>query len=207
MSSSVDVGSLFQSTRPLRGATRPARLCRVCPSYFNPRAPCGARPARRGKRCLLALFQSTRPLRGATLCLASSATSQKISIHAPLAGRDYRIHAFLSSIYNFNPRAPCGARPLPTGHPIFNTRFQSTRPLRGATAARRALGTVRKKFQSTRPLRGATRRAGMAGRKSTISIHAPLAGRDADQRETMCKHWPFQSTRPLRGATTKAFRG
>ena len=59
--------SAFQSTRPLRGAT----VCRVSHCgwicYFNPRAPCGARPALVQMRTRHVFeFQSTRPLRGAT---------------------------------------------------------------------------------------------------------------------------------------------
>ena len=56
---------------------------------------------------------------------------------------------------NFNPRAPCGARP------------ETNKPLKTAG-----------KFQSTRPVRGATS-DGSAGRPcGPISIHAPRAGRD-----------------------------
>ena len=57
-------------------------------------------------------------------------------------------------------------------------------------------------FQSTRPLRGATARARRPGATAPISIHAPLAG--CDVRRTLClylKDSPFQSTHPLRGAT------
>ena len=35
--------------------------------HFNPRAPCGARPAKYAFSAALELFQSTRPMRGATL--------------------------------------------------------------------------------------------------------------------------------------------
>ena len=57
---------LFQSTRPLRGATLGS--CVMLPSvfHFNPRAPCGARPE-------LATIGSV---------------ILYISIHAPLAGCD-----------------------------------------------------------------------------------------------------------------------
>ena len=57
---------IFQSTRPLRGATLSVTRLPMAQCHFNPRAPCGARPPP---------------------CLASCATSH-ISIHAPLAGRD-----------------------------------------------------------------------------------------------------------------------
>ena len=56
---------IFQSTRPLRGATSFPRLQKS----FAP-------------------FQSTRPLRGATLVPLKVSCNVQISIHAPLAGRD-----------------------------------------------------------------------------------------------------------------------
>ena len=79
---------LFQSTRPLRGATCISACGRPGGKHFNPRAPCGARP-------------------GKTVQVSVAAS---ISIHAPLAGRDLSLCALPSSTRNFNPRAPCGAR-------------------------------------------------------------------------------------------------
>ena len=58
-------------------------------------------------------------------------------------------------IMNFNPRAPCGAR-LRLG-----TNDQTIIP-----------------FQSTRPMRGATAPLPILKKISTVSIHAPHAGRD-----------------------------
>ena len=124
------------------------------------------------------VFQSTRPLRGATRPRCHSSRHPSISIHAPLAGRDAQGLDQCRPARHFNPRAPCGARPEPTGTPIFNTRFQSTRPLRGATA-RQKRARRGSKFQSTRPLRGATR--------LSVTLWQCLTA--------------FQSTRPLRGAT------
>ena len=79
-------------------------------------------------------------------------------------------------------------------------RFQSTRPVRGATEATEGLlAAVRisihapragrdtamsnivqgiSQFQSTRPVRGATQRGGLRAGGGCISIHAPRAGRD-----------------------------
>ena len=78
----------FQSTLPLRGATcrddlmrDPAFISIHAPlagsdtiensisdlqSDFNPRSPCGERPAQRGYLSISSIFQSTLPLRGAT---------------------------------------------------------------------------------------------------------------------------------------------
>ena len=235
---------LFQSTRPLRGATELDDNSHNTPEHFNPRAPCGARPQEvfieveginfnprapcgaRLPHCPGAFelhqFQSTRPLRGATLCFARKDGGQchfnprapcgARHINAveflhgvlfqstrPLRGATYRSTGAADSMSNFNPRAPCGARPARswpwcwTGY--FNPRapcgarrtviaaliawwkFQSTRPLRGATDPDIKYIPV-SVFQSTRPLRGAT-----------VCDFLGVA-------------WePFQSTRPLRGAT------
>ena len=162
---------------PLAGRDRQGQNTPGAPVYFNPRAPCGARQGVHMKNEYLSGFQSTRPLRGATPELYGcydtfafqstrplrGATSVRdegdghvsISIHAPLAGRDWEkfcsapglyisIHAPLAGrdalvssscggALDFNPRAPCGAR----------------RASRGVK----------------RPVE--------------ISIHAPLAGRDS----------------------------
>ena len=99
---------------------------------FNPRAPCGARPCVRRVRSSAHGFQSTRPMRGATHCIyfvcnnamfqstrpMRGATAErwieeqreKVSIHAPHAGRDIALVFLASSCLCFNPRAPCGAR-------------------------------------------------------------------------------------------------
>ena len=101
--------TVFQSTRPVRGATIRRRSLR-------PALP----------------FQSTRPVRGATDFCSQIGAASDISIHAPRAGRDRQrggiytpgvisIHAPRAGrdnlvptpqnqIFNFNPRAPCGAR-------------------------------------------------------------------------------------------------
>ena len=63
------------------------------------------------KRCR-PLFQSTRPMRGATHKWDDTAGQKEISIHAPHAGRDRRPRTIRLRFEYFNPRAPCGARPL-----------------------------------------------------------------------------------------------
>ena len=124
---------------------------------FNPRAPCGARPARHQARLFMGgisthaplagrdentknlmsngcIFQPTRPLRGATTAPHLRMGSINFNPRAPCGAR---LHCYGTSPRgrsNFNPRAPCGARP-----PLFwfyyeDSEFQPTRPLRGATA-------------------------------------------------------------------------
>ena len=103
--------TIFQPTRPLRGATGGQGGILSLSPYFNPRAPCGARPRRtkptsesknfnprapcgarrsvRDRYHKYSIFQPTRPLRGATVFI---------------------LHGIDGDTVNFNPRAPCGAR-------------------------------------------------------------------------------------------------
>ena len=150
-----------------------------------------------------------------------------ISIHAPLAGRDACFHGFAAMGLNFNPRAPCGARPP---RAVVDQRFfliSIHAPLAGRDPAGAERQCNQRKFQSTRPLRGATKVALVEASAEGISIHAPLAGRDNPHKlififGKISIHAPlagrdlpaifvsmisarFQSTRPLRGATCPYF--
>ena len=88
----ITVSGVFQSTHPLRGATRSAR--RVClPHNISIHAPLAGcdRPARYKLR----------------MCA--------ISIHAPLAGCDPDGWKPYQEEAHFNPRTPCGVRPRRAG--------------------------------------------------------------------------------------------
>ena len=146
--------------------------------HFNPRTPCGVRRlvCHRVIRVLvfqsthplrgatqgwnwtlqdIKEFQSTHPLRGATCRMPCYFAERMISIHAPLAGCDPSKIFAAVSVSKFNPRTPCGVRPP---HPAFSP--------------------TTKKFQSTHPLRGATAWHSIEMLQEFISIHAPLAGCD-----------------------------
>ena len=56
-------------------------------------------------------FQSTRPGRGATAMRLFYLCISLIALDAARAGRDIVIPDVKKLIYDFNPRAPCGARP------------------------------------------------------------------------------------------------
>ncbi len=171
---------MFQSTRPVRGATA-ARSSRAhLGTRFNPRAPCGARPTGHASRNKRKWFQSTRPVRGATLDRLCDAVRINVSIHAPRAGRDMPSRNSARSFPCFNPRAPCGARQNNTEFTEADYKFQSTRPVRGAT---RLVWDNWQKFNG-------------------VSIHAPRAGRDPPNVPSATLKPTFQSTRPVRGATS-----
>ena len=78
--------------------------------------------------------------------------------------------------------------------------FQSTLPVRGATA-KRTQSASSAAFQSTLPVRGATGKGGGRNRRLAISIHAPRAGSDHGGMSNGTAAREFQSTLPVRGAT------
>ena len=80
--------------------------------------------------------------------------------------------------------------------------FQSTLPMRGATAAARCL-LLNEKFQSTLPMRGATFCSWGGVLRLVISIHAPHAGSDFGMYSAFLPLSQFQSTLPMRGATIR----
>ena len=101
---------------------------------FNPHTPCGVRPYARLHDRLSCQFQSTHPMRGATfvpspvwlytvisihtphagcdkLCY-DIGTMKEISIHTPHAGCDITPALPSAMSFYFNPRTPCGVRPI-----------------------------------------------------------------------------------------------
>ena len=125
--------------------------------------------------------------------------------------------------FNFNPRAPCGARHQPPDLGRFAITFQSTRPVRGATPVsnvprlpsgnfnpRAPCGARRTgsgaawavtDFNPRAPCGARRELPGSAAILTGISIHAPRAGRDLRHVLGKQRHLRFQSTRPVRGAT------
>ena len=101
--------------------------------YFNPRAPCGARPQCCCDNRLATAFQSTRPVWGATRSSNRRKARHQISIHAPRVGRDPRtiIVRVASNISIHAPRV--GRDHVCVVMSSDGESFQSTRPVWGAT--------------------------------------------------------------------------
>ena len=126
----------FQSTRPMRGATK---LYEIIDGLFgiSIHAPHAGRDSRR----LFAVssttaFQSTRPMRGATERLEKPYRPGAISIHAPHAGRD-DTSSNHTSFGLISIHAPHAGRDVNDFDVDSDTlKFQSTRPMRGATRNR-----------------------------------------------------------------------
>ena len=213
----------FQSTHPLRGATRPDYRQSAFSPDFNPRTPCGVRHYLLGRSTDHEIFQSTHPLRGATRLPRLLRRGRIISIHAPLAGCDARgqdhlhgrrisIHAPLAgcdprgsspvqAARYFNPRTPCGVRPLEDWRQAASWSISIHAPLAGCDPNLVVVGQ-RLAISIHAPLAGCDAQHVQAECVFTISIHAPLAGCDGWTRcRSAVLFTLFQSTHPLRGAT------
>ena len=220
----------FQPTCPVRGTTTWRMPHGSTRTYFNPRAPYGAR----------------------RLCLSVRHQHPCISIHVPRTGHDARRRRLEAVRSYISIHAPLTGRdPYNVQMSATSMEFQSTRPLRGTTGLEMMIysATV---FQSTRPLRGTTAwhnsryrqqvnfnpRAPYGARRclpteasiySNISIHVPRTGHDGDAERParagrhisihvprtghdIGKKWTesflgtFQSTCPVRGTTVKVLK-
>ena len=150
-------GLVFQSTHPVRGATQDRPHDRPLPSYFNPRTPCGVRQETEAPGKTRDAISIHAPRAGCdNMGSMPLLQASRISIHAPRAGCDSVPPKAKSASRHFNPRTPCGVRLGTVVYIFAEVRFQSTHPVRGATHCRVRI------------------RAWIC-----ISIHAPRAGCDA----------------------------
>ena len=78
---------------------------------------------------------------------------------------------------NFNPRPPCGGRRTEKGRNGARVQFQSTPPVRGATA-KACAGILRRAISIHAPRAGGDLIARSIAEQFMISIHAPRAGGD-----------------------------
>ena len=148
------VDFMFQSTRPMRGATR-VLVDRHPPIVVSIHAPHAGRDIGRSVMREASVVSIHAPHAGRDIIVLIHLCDEDVSIHAPHAGRDIRRNPRICSMLRFNPRAPCGARLEKYQLALLTAEFQSTRPMRGATV-HHANDCV----------------------MVLVSIHAPHAGRD-----------------------------
>ena len=170
--------SIFQPTRPLRGATN------VSPN-----------------QSIIAVFQPTRPLRGATYNGCHHIKHRPFQPTRPLRGATIRRPACLRGSVNFNPRAPCGARLASKCFRLAACFISTHAPLAGRDKLALALVRRLKLISTHAPLAGRDAAYYKGGAARRISTHAPLAGRDWNRQCSYLIGRLFQPTRPLRGAT------
>ena len=117
------------------------------------------------------------PLAGSDGVVMALKKFPQISIHAPLAGSDLMLTTIYLHQCDFNPRSPCGERRGPRQLLAVTMGFQSTLPLRGATALERQPFSGYT-ISIHAPLAGSDYQAVWSLDGYVISIHAPLAGSD-----------------------------
>ena len=171
----------FQSTLPAWGATRCTGQGHWQTHYFNPRSPCGERPAglplahASGEISIHAPRVGSDARTGAT-----GEVPTIISIHAPRGGSDILERSRHRRLQDFNPRSPCGERRV---HSISRPRYEHFNP-RSPWGERRPRPWPPQAdilFQSTLPVWGATISGIYGSAGSNISIHAPRVGSDGLQ--------------------------
>ncbi len=160
-----------RGARPFGPSAASIQLC------FNPRAPRGARQCDCAFPHPAAKFQSTRPARGATPLGIATSPVRPVSIHAPRAGRDLRL-PLQTAIGPVSIHAPRAGRDPPARDGERLRRCFNPRAPRGARPGPPRRLDLHSRFQSTRPARGATGRSSGAFQCPDVSIHAPRAGRD-----------------------------
>ncbi len=96
---------------------------------------------------------------------------------------------------HFNPRTPCGVRHDAAVHPVYNVKFQSTHPLRGATLLR-GLRRVPARISIHAPLAGCDEISTFCYDEKNISIHAPLAGCDYSENTEISENGNFNPRTP-----------
>ena len=150
----------FQSTLPMRGATLICVLSITVTSYFNPHSPCGERP---NQEIFLGAQWNFNP-------------------HSPCGERLSGHWCAPQTLGDFNPHSPCGERPRYVHYCTKCQRISIHTPHAGSDAQIRALQGDVEKFQSTLPMRGATAVHNNHLLPFPISIHTPHAGSDTGAR-------------------------
>ena len=174
--------AIFQSTPPVRGATK----------------------GRRKNKKRKIEFQSTPPVRGATSVKKGRNMTRRISIHAPRAGGDCNGKPCASGLDDFNPRPPCGGRQSTICLNVQAWRISIHAPRAGGDLKARNLTLEQAAISIHAPRAG-----GDISIRTLRSIltnfnpRPPCGGRLEDIKMASYRI-EFQSTPPVRGATWAA---
>ena len=154
----------FQSTLPVRGATRQLARRPDLGGNFNPRSPCGERQMFSPAPCGASGYFNPR-----------SPCGERLACRVP----------FISPPSVFQSTLPVRGATTWTGEgQLAYQIFQSTLPVRGATMTIPPSPWLPTAFQSTLPVRGATAMVAAGIFHRAISIHAPRAGSDSKFAKT-----------------------
>ena len=101
----------------------------------------------------------------------------------------------LPACLDFNPRAPCGARPPAPEEPSQNITISTHAPLAGRDAQKFSV-SIHTEISTHAPLAGRDPRRPEAPEATSISTHAPLAGRDSNFTEFLNGNADFNPRAP-----------
>ena len=218
---------IFQSTPPVRGATRVARVVRGAPRDFNPRPPCGGRRGNKQQLRHCRCISIHAPRAGGDVGRARMGVAAAISIHAPRAGGDKNVFpgpvwckwvfqstppvrgatsggkATLKFDGDFNPRPPCGGRPAETQrwHTVQIISIHAPRAGGDRLHPRRIPAGM--DFNPRPPCGGRRAMRSTSWAANLISIHAPRAGGDQGQGLRQRHHGNFNPRPPCGGRLLK----
>ena len=191
---------MFQSTRPVRGATTTSFSDLPESPRFNPRAPCGARPDLRQSPAGGKDVSIHAPRAGRDQGRQRPATGRSVSIHAPRAGRDPGVEPSIASNC-VSIHAPRAGRDLGYFQVVRDSDVSIHAPRAGRDFRTVHFLRFYFGFQSTRPVRGATGGGGAAAQGGAgFNPRAPCGARPRGFLND-ARRVSFQSTRPVRGAT------
>ena len=146
----------FQSTLPVRGATETCAYTARYTAKFQSTLPVRGATGDKAKFRRTAVFQSTLPVRGATIRTGpGSCSSTTFQSTLPVRGATRHILCHFRPPVYFNPRSPCGERPFA---PMFRAAMYYFNPRSPCGERLPALisSASFSSFQSTLPVRGAT---------------------------------------------------
>ena len=174
----MNATTLISIHAPRVGSDHDLRHADPPTGYFNPRSPCGERPAAN---------------------VALSYNGKNFNPRSPCGERPV-ITSSGYEYFDFNPRSPCGER-LREDHPqMVDTIFQSTLPVWGATAERwqvrlvYAISIHAPRVGSDRPY------VGTPAKTTHFNPRSPCGERQAMRTQARAEA-VFQSTLPVWGAT------
>ena len=149
-------------------------------AHFNPRTPCGVRPALYRNARLATYFNPRTPCEVRPKREIHRRCTNAISTHTPLAGCDMSEIIYPAVFHAFQPTHPSrGATRsvIPRAPSVMS--FQTHAPLAGCDLVVTKCWCSAALFQPMHPSRGATNDLVGLQHAVLISIHASLAGCDA----------------------------
>ena len=168
---------------------------------FNPRSPCGERPARSRRFLLMFQFQSTLPVWGATPVRLPAVSPVRFQSTLPVWGATPCSRPRPGWRRYFNPRSPCGERPGQEPPGAEDRQISIHAPRVGSDAFRPGGDQAPAPISIHAPRVGSDDSNRRTHTTIGISIHAPRVGSDPC-RGTICRvQMQFQSTLPVWGAT------